>query len=397
MKRSIRPATKTPKKQPRRVAVLVDTSSSWGRRIVVGIHDYIRKHERWQMFIETRGLQEMWSVPAGWRGDGIIARISNPTLAADLKARNIPVVNVSGIQLPGIDFPRVSTDLNAIGCLAVQHFIDRGFKSFAYCSLTGLSYVLQLQESFAQAVKAAGGECNIYAAKPGRGAEMDWNSDLTQLGEWMKSLPKPVGMLAWDYSSGRAIMFAAELAGLLVPEEVAVLGGGDDDLLCEVLQTPMSGIRAASEQIGHEAARLLDVMMRGGKPPREPIFFPPAKIITRHSTETLAIQDRALARALSFIRENAANRIEVKDVTRHSGVSRRALEQRFMQVLNRTPASEIRRVHLERAKRLLEETDLPIPDVAEAAGYGSPEYMAGIFRAEMQTTPLKYRKEIRGR
>lgn len=390
-------ATKKTKKQPLRVAVLVDTSSSWGRQIVTGIHDYIRKHERWQMFIETRGLQEVWSVPTGWRGDGIIARISNPHLATDLKARNIPVVNVSGIQMPGIDFPRVSTDLNAVGHLAAQHFLDRGFKSFAYCSLTGLSYVLQLQESFAQTVKAAGGVCNIYAAKPGLGAEMDWNSDLTQLGEWMKSLPKPVGMLAWDYSSGRAIMFAAELAELLVPEEVAVLCGGDDDLLCEVLQTPMSGIRAATEQIGHEAARLLDEMMRGGQHPSHPVFFPPSKIITRHSTDTLAIHDSTMVKALNHIRNNAYKPLQVIEVCRAAGVSRRALEQRFMQVLHRTPASEIRRVHLERAKRLLEETELPIPDVAEAAGYGSPEYMAGIFRSELQTTPLKYRKTIRGR
>lgn len=291
----------------------------------------------------------------------------------------------------------MSNDLSAVGRLAAQHFLDRGFKSFAYFSLTGLSYVFQLQESFSQAVKAAGGECNIYATKPALGAEMDWSSDLTQLGKWLKSLPKPVGMLAWNYSSGREIMFAAELASLLVPEEVAVLCGGDDDLLCEVLQTPMSGIRVASEQIGHEAARVLDAMMCCGKPPATPIFLPPSKIITRHSTDTLAIQDQALARALSFIRKNDAHRIEVKDVTRHSGVSRRVLEQRFIQVLHRTPASEIRRVHLERAKRLLEETELPIPDVAASAGYGSPEYMAGVFRSELQTTPLKYRKAIRGR
>lgn len=396
MTRRISSSKKT-KKLPLRVAVLVDTSSSWGRHIVEGIHDYIHEHGRWQMFIETRGLQEEWSVPPDWQGDGIIARISNPRLADDLKSRRIPVVNVSGIQMPGIDFPRVSNDLNAVGRMAAQHFLDRGFRSFAYFSLTGVSYVFQLQESFSKVVKAAGGECNIYATKPALGAEMNWNSDLTQLGQWMKSLPKPLGMLAWDYSSGRAIMFGAELAGLMVPEEVAVLCGGDDDLLCEVLQTPMSGIRAASEKIGYEAARVLAGMMSGGKPPEEPIFFPPDKIITRHSTDTLAIQDRALARALSFIRENDSHRIEVKDVTRHAGVSRRALEQKFMKVLHRTPASEIRRVHLERAKRLLEETDLPIPDVAESAGYGSPEYMAGVFRSELQTTPLKYRKQIRGR
>ena len=378
-----------------RVAVLVDTSSSWGRHVVTGIHDYIRKHERWQMFIEARGLEEQWSVPTGWRGDGIIARISNPQLAADLKARRIPVVNVSGIQIPGIDFPRVSTDLKATAHLAAKHFLDRGFKSFAYFSLTGLGYVIQLQEAFIQAVKAAGGDCSIYAEKPVQGAEMDWNTDLTQLGQWLKALPKPVGVLTWNYSSGREIMFAAELAGLPVPEEVAVLCGGDDDLLCEVLQTPMSGIRPASEQIGHEAARLLDKLMRGGKPPKQPVFFPPSKIITRHSTDTLAIHDATMVKALNFIRQNANKPLQVFEVCREAGVSRRGLERKFIQALGRSPATEIRRVHMERAKQLLAETQMSIPDVAEASGFTSPEYMAIRFRMDLKTSPFRYRKEVR--
>lgn len=392
-----RRTTKSPLKPGKipRVAVLVDTSSSWGRQIVTGIHDYIRKHERWQMFIEARGVQEQWSVPAGWRGDGIIARISNPQLAADLKARRIPVVNVSGIQIPGIDFPRVSTDLNDTARMAAKHFLDRGFKSFAYFSLTGLGYVIQLQEAFIKAVKAAGGDCSIHAEKPVQGAEMDWNTDLTQLGQWLKSLPKPVGVLTWNYSSGREIMFAAELAGLLVPEEVAVLCGGDDDLLCEVLQTPMSGIRTASEQIGHEAARLLDKMMRGGKPPKQPVFFPPSKIVTRHSTDTLAIHDATMVKALNFIRQNANKPLQVFEVCREAGVSRRVLERKFILTLGRPPANEIRRVHMDRAKQLLAETQMSIPDVAEASGFTSPEYMAIRFRMDLKTSPFRYRKEVR--
>jgi LacI family transcriptional regulator len=358
-----------------RVAVLVDTSSSWGRQIVAGVHDYIRKHERWQMFIEARGVQEEWSVPAGWRGDGIIARISNPQLAADLKARRIPVVNVSGIQISGVDFPRVSNDLNAVGRLAARHFLDRGFRSFAYFSLMGLSYVLQLQKSFSEAVSEAGGECKIYEEKPIQGAEMDWNSDLTQLGDWLK--------------------FAAELAGLLVPEEVAVLCGGDDDLLCEVLHTPMSGIRVASEQIGHEAARVLDGMMRGGKPPKDHTFFPPTKIITRHSTDTLAIHDAAMVKALNHIRQNVNKSLQVSEVCRAAGLSRRVLERKFIKVLGRSPATEMRRVHLERAKQLLAETQMSIPEVAEASGFTSPEYMAIRFRLDLKTSPFRYRKGVR--
>ena len=378
-----------------RVAVLVDTASSWGRRIVTGIHHYVRQHERWQMFIEARSTEEEWSVPPGWRGDGIIARISNTRLAADLRARRIPVVNVSGIQLPNVDFPRVSSDLNAHAGMAAKHFLDRGFKNFACFSLTGLSYVTKVQEAFVRGVEATGGKCSIYAEKPVHGAEVDWNVDLTQLGKWLKSLPKPVGVLAWNYSSGREILFASEMAGLLIPEEVAVLSTADDDLLCEVLQTPMSGIVSAAEQIGHESARLLDQMMRGSQPRSQPMLFPPLKVVCRHSTDTMAIHDPIMVKALNFIRQNAAKQLKIPAVCRAAGVSRRVLELKFAKVLNRSPASEVSRVHLERAKQLLVETELSIPEVAEASGFTSPEYLAIRFRLDLRTSPLRYRKEFR--
>jgi LacI family transcriptional regulator len=380
-----------------RVAVLVDTSTSWGRRIVMGIHNYIRKSGRWQLFIEARGMEEHWSVPPGWRGDGVIARIGHPEMAAELKTLRIPVINVSGIELAGADFTRVATDLNASAKLASDHFLNRGFKHFAFFSLSGLSYVATLQEAFVRAVRSARCECAIHTEMPRHGAEMDWNADLAQLGEWLRSLPKPVGVLTWNQSSGREVIFACQVAGLLVPEEVAVLSASDDDLLCEVLHIPMSGIMVAAEQIGHEAARLLHRLMRGGKPPQQPTLFPPLSVVTRQSTDTLAMPDRALVKALSFIRGNVFREIQVNEVAREAGVSRRVLERRFADQLGRTPAEEIRRLHFERAKELLAGTDLPIPDVAAAAGFGSPEYLAYLFRENMQVTPLQYRKQIRSR
>ena len=397
MKRPIPVIKKTSRKQPPRVAVLVDTSTTWGRQIHRGIHRYDLKNGPWHIFIEARGAEERSRVPAGWQADGVIARVGRLETAEELKALNVPIVNVSGIQLPGVNFPRVMTDHDTSARMAAQHFLDRGFRHFAYFSLEGLAYVAQHQQGFAKAVTEAGFDFASFEVKPTQGSEPDWNLDLEQLGAWLKTLPKPVAILTWNPSSAREIIYACDLVGLLVPEEVAVLSGTDDELLCDVLFTPISGVQSAGEQIGHEAARLLDSLIRGKPTTTKPVMLKPLSITVRRSTDTLAIQDRALVRALSFIRENAAQRIEVKDVTRHSGVSRRSLEQKFMQVLHRTPASEIRRVHLERAKRLLEETDLPIPEVAESAGYGSPEYMAGIFRSELQTTPLNYRKTIRGR
>lgn len=380
-----------------RIAVLVDTSSSWGRRVHTGIHKYARKHDPWQLFVESRGMEEQLRVPAGWQGDGIVARVSNLAMARELKALRLPVVNVSGIELAGIKFPRVTTDLEASAHLAARHFLERGFHHFAYFSLLGLAYVARHQQAFVEAVTRAGADFASFAVKPMAGAEPDWNLDLAKLGDWLKSLPKPVAILTWNASSAREIIYGCQMAELLVPEEVAVLSGSDDDLLCALSAIPISGILVAAEQIGHEAAKLLHDLMRGRSASGRQVWIPPLEIARRQSTDTLAIRDRALVRALGFIRENASQPIQVDEVAHHAGVSRRVLERRFLEALGRSPATEIRRAHLERARQLLVETDMPIPDVAQAAGFGSPEYLAYVFRTDTGKTPRRYRTEIRNR
>jgi LacI family transcriptional regulator len=375
----------------------VDTSTSWGRRILQGISNYTRKRGPWQIFVEARGAEERLRVPPGWQGDGVIARVSNSPMASDLNALGIPVVNVSGIELPNARFARVTTDMRAGAALALNHFLDRGFHHFAYFSLMGLSYVAAQQNAFVEAVRQSGNECAVYSVQPRKGAEPDWTLDLGELGRWLKSLPKSVGLLTWNPSTGRELIYACHTAGLLVPEEVAVISGSDDDVLCELLHIPLSAIQVAAEQIGHRAAESLDKLMRQGAAPKKPILIPPLQVVTRQSTDTLALRDPAMVKALGFIRENAAKPVQVSDVAQETGVSRRVLERRFLQALGRSPATEIRRVHLERAKSLLVGTDLPIPEVADAAGFGSSEYFAYVFKTEMRKTPLQYRKEIRSR
>jgi LacI family transcriptional regulator len=378
-----------------RVAVLVDTSTTWGRRIHTGIHNYDRRYGPWQLFVEARGVEEAMRVPSDWRGDGIIARVGNVTVAQKLKALRIPVVNVSAIQVPGVSFPRVTMDLASSAKLAAEHFLESGFRHFAYFSLLGLTYVSAHQQAFAEAVGKAGGDFATYTAQPVVGAEPDWNLDLNRLGRWLKALPRPVGVLTWNPSSAREIIYACQQAQLLVPEEVAVLSTGDDDLLCELLQVPVSGILVPAEQIGYQAAELLARLMRGESPPDEPVLLAPQGVKTRQSTDALAVSDPALVKALSFIRENAMRSIQVTEVARHAGVSRRLLERRFVHALGCTPAHEIRRAHMQRANSLLGQTDMPISDVAEASGFGSPEHFARLFHQQTGKTPLRYRREVR--
>ncbi len=380
--------------EQRRVAVLVDTSTDWGRRVITGVVSYVRGHERWQLFIEPGGSEEHHLLPPGWRGDGVIARISASRIANHLKMRNIPVVNVSGMQVPGAQFPRVANDVRMVAKMAAEYFVARGFKNFAYLSLLGFEPVAEQLEAFQAALKEAGFLCNVHSVKTHNGAPVvDWNTNIHQLGEWLRSLPKPLAVLIW--SGGREVIYAAKHAGLSVPEEVSVMSGSDD-FLCEISQVPISAVRVAAERIGYEAASQLDALMQGGGDPNSSIYIPPSDVITRQSTDTLAISDRSLIQALTFIRENSEKPIQVRETASQAGVSRRVLERRFKEVLGSSPAEHIRRSHLDRAKRLLAETNLAMPEVAEAAGFGSPAYMSFVFRKELGTTPLRYRREARG-
>ncbi len=380
-----------------KIGVLVETSTTWGRNVSAGIQQYADRHGPWMVFIEPHGGEERVAIPHGWRGDGVIARIAQPTLARELQAMKIPTVNVSGILLPSNPFPCVTTDLLASGRMAAQHFLDRGFRSYAYFSLLGLHYVITHQQAFAEKVKESGCPCAVYSVRPQHGAEPDWNLDLLQLGKWLKSLPKPVAVLSWNASSSREVLFACQIADILVPEEVSILSGSDDDLLCAMAHIPISGIRVSAEQIGYKAAELLDGLMQKQKTGKQAVLLPPSGITARRSSDTLALSDTALTKAISFVRTNAAEPIRVGDVSTHSGLSRRALERKFETAFGRGPASEIRRVRIERACELLTTTDMPVPEVAEKSGFGSPEYLSFIFRKELGQTPLKYRRSARNR
>lgn len=339
-------------------------------------------------------MEERLALPRGWQGDGVIARVSTPNMVRELSGLGIPVVNVSGIQFEGVEFPQVTNDLVMSAKMAADHLLDRGFRSFAYFSLRGLKYVAKHQEAFSENVSKSGFPCAVLAVDPVKGAEPDWNLDLAKLGTWLKTLPKPVAVLTWNPSSAREIIFASQAAKLLVPEDVAVLSGTDDKLLCELLDVDISALLVGAETIGFEAAHILDCLMSGQKGPEKPVLVPPAGVVTRQSTDTLAISDRAVVKAVSFIRENLAQPLHVLEIARHAGVSRRVLERRFQHHLQRSPAEEIRRVRLRRAQELLLDTDMLIPELSEAAGFGSPEYMAYVFGQECNMTPVEYRRKF---
>ncbi|HTJ78447.1 MAG TPA: DNA-binding transcriptional regulator [Rariglobus sp.] len=377
------------------MAVLIDTSSGWGRDIIRGIHEFSKKQGGWQLFVEPRGIEESIELPRNWRGDGVIARVNRPELARQLKSRRIPVVNVSAIQLPGANFPRVASDTAEVARFAARYFLGRGFRNFAYVGLQGHAYASHHRDAFLEAVRSNGRTFDEFDfVTSGFSQTPDWNFRIEKLASWLKGLPKPVAVLTW--SGGREIIYACIQAKLAVPEQVALLSGANDELLCEVSPIPISAVQQSCQEIGGQAAALLRHLMQGEKPPAGPRWISPLSVITRQSTDSLAITDSHLIAALNYARNNSDQLIQVGDLCEVSGLSRRLFERRFVECLGQTPANYIRRLHIERAKKLLAETDLPVPEVASRSGFGSPEYFAFVLVRDVGLSPLRFRKAIRG-
>jgi len=379
------------------IALLIDTATDWGRRMIRGIARFAQEHGGWDIWLEQRCQHAPGRLPPGWRGAGVIARVADRAMARHLTAAPSVVVNVSTAQIPGVSFPTVAADLHAAARLAVEHLLDQGFRNFGYFAPLGISYVDVHYRSFVERIDEAGATCHLFPARRGTSPHAAWQRRQTELRQWLRRLPKPVAVLTWTSDRGREVLYACRALGLLVPEQVAVMGGDEDSLLCETCSPPLSGVALTSERIGYEAAALLDRLLHGKRPPAEPILIEPTRVVVRQSTDTLAINDPDLARAIAFIRMHAFEGIQVGDVLRAVAVSRSWLERRFQEALGRSPAEEVRRVRLERARQLLAETDLPVPQIAQRAGFGSREYLAHAFKQATSLTPRQFRQRVRGR
>jgi LacI family transcriptional regulator len=378
------------------VALMVETTLIYGRHLLRGIIRYLRSHQPWSVFFE---LRELGASPPdwlkNWRGDGIISRPTNPALAELLRKKKIPVVNLNDVY-SDLGLPLIESDHEAIGRLAAEHLLERGFRQFAFCGFSGHAWSGKRREAFRTAVGKAACSCTIYESPWGGPKAHPWEEEQQAIGDWLQSLPRPVGVLASNDMRGQHVLDACQRVHLGVPEEVAVVGVDDDALLCELCDPPLSSVVPNAERVGYEAAALLDQLMAGAKPPRQALLIEPLGVTARQSTDVLAIDDAHVASAVRYIREQACHGATVNDVLEQVPLSRTILERRFRKYLGRSPQAEIRAVQLKRVKQLLGETDLRLEQIAELAGYEHPEYLSVVFKRETGLTPGKYRRQAQG-
>lgn len=379
--------------QPPRVALIIETSVIYGRRILSGIARYQRSHHRWSVFLEQR---ELGTRPPEWlfsgKWDGILSRPTDPALAGLFRKMEVPVVDLNDLH-DGLGLPWVGSDHAGIGRLGASHLLERGYHHFAFAGFSGELWAAQRRDGFSAVIHAAGFPVSVYES-PWRGRGVPrWDKDLEDIVQWLAGLPQPVGLMTCNDVRGLHALDACARLGALVPEQVAVVGVDNEEILCELCTPPLSSVEPDPERIGYTAAELLDALMAGRRSRPRRTLIEPLRVVERLSTEALATEDRLVAAALRFIRQQAVFGCSVADVLAHVRVSRSVLERRFRQHLKRSPQAEIRAVQLGRVKQLLTETHFTLEHIAELSGFEHPEYMSVMFKRACGQTPGSYRRQ----
>jgi LacI family transcriptional regulator len=409
-----------------RVVLLMSPNAEYDRCVLQGIARYARIHGPWIFCLPGKevGLplpedEAISGAPVGtsrmgeeprrmrlpdlrrWGATGFIGRLQNRRITEMALAAGIPIIamDLSDEQLAGNLSAKVSEirpDSCLAGRMAAEHLLERGFRNFGYCGYAGRTWSERRRQGFCERLEEAGFSCHVYQpAKRQLAAFLPWQQECAAVVDWLRGLPKPLGIMACNDVRGRQVLEASTLGDMPVPYEVAVVGADDDQLLCDLSHPSLSSVAFNVKQAGCRAAELLDgLMSRRLKRPQR-IDVEPLWVVSRQSTDAIAVDDAEVAKALRYIHQNARRPIGVRDVVNHLAVSRRTLEIRFQGSLGRSIREEIERVRLHWTKQLLLETDLAASKIADHTGFRCPSYLSKVFHRMTGATLAQYRREHR--
>lgn len=380
------------------VAITLSLNKHFDRKVAEGIRRYLRQSQGWSIYLEDEPESNVSNLQ-DQSFDGVIAELDDPQIPRLLAGLKIPIVGIGGIKdryAKKLPISTVETDNRRIAQLAAEHLLQCRVTHFAYCGVRSRTvdpWTLQREQAFVQFLKEHGFHCDVFREQAAHAQR--WRTLRAALVAWIEALPKPLGVFAANDSRARHVLEACVALSVQVPDEVAVIGVDNDELFCSLTHPPLSSVIQGTEEIGYQAARLLDLTMRGRiRKPRH-LIIPPVGIAMRGSTDVIASNDAIVAAAIRFIRKEAMSRTHATDVARHLDVSRSTLDLHFKQVVGRSVRQEIQRVQLNRVTELLVTTDLTLDEIAQQAGYSSPQYLTAVFRREFGQTPGQYRRAAR--
>lgn len=373
----------------KRIVLLVESSRAFGRQLITGIAKYSKLYGPWSFYKEPIDLKSSIPHLTSWNPDGIIVRDS--LMTKELLRLKIPTILAIHDSKYSRNLPVIKTDSYSIAKIASEHLIEKGFKNFAYCGFDNYDWSKERRLCFIRFNSEAGFKTHVYFP-PKRIRKNDWEKEQHHVRDWVDTLPKPLGIFACNDDRGQHILEVCKLLNLRVPEDVAVVGVDNDPMICDISDPPLTSIALNVETAGYEAAKLMDQMINKKKILGKQIMVSPSYIVQRQSSDILAVDDIIVAKAITYIRRNARNKILVKDVVKTLGISKRTLERRFRKSIHRSINNEIQNVRIELISKLLIESDLSISQITSLFNFTDVGHISRYFKREKGVGLREFRK-----
>lgn len=375
--------------RPKRVLLAL----AWQNETLAMSLDRYAQRAGWHLDLQMYTSGE---VPRQWRGEGIVTVLGRrQDLNRFIRNAGAPAVCLT-LNEPEVPPPRVDFDGAAIGCLAAEHFLEKRFTECAWYSYSEQEVERARCDVFAQRLQEVGYHCRRLIWRRDQGKRHDtWANRQAWLSRRLAKLPKPLAVFCTDDMVAVEVIEACLRAGLIVPEQVAVLGVGNLELYREATPVALSSIVVDFERLAFAAANLLDRLMLGKKVPATPVLFPPQGIAIRRSTDTIAVASPEVALAIRFMLDHYPEPLSVHEIVAATTSSQTGLYSAFQAELGRSPMAVLRRIRLDKAKQMLRETDLKVHHVAEACGFGDVVNLYRRFGHDCALTPKAYRKRHR--
>ncbi len=376
-----------------RVILLIDTSRGVSRDFFFGIAKYTTTHRQWEFRLRPLYYRKFADQDRSLRwfkkqkADGIIVRdMDEPERLLKL---GLPMIVSSTMKelYPGVR--RVITNSPAIAKLAADYLTKLGFSRYAFCGFDEFSWSNERKQTFAEEITKKGYPVYVYQ-QDGRKKKFD---EREALSKWIMGLPKPIGLFACNDDRALDVAEVCKVLGIHIPDEVAILGVDNDELVCNLSYCPISSIAIDYYRAGYESADKLDALMKRKEVSSKDIVVNPIRVVERQSTNVFVVADEEVVRAIKFIRENFKRKIQVADVVEMTSLSRRVLEKRFQKALKCSIYEYINRMRVEYIAELLLNTSLPIERIAHRLEFTDPYHLNRLFRKYMNISPSEYRRK----
>lgn len=377
----------------KRVAILIESTRSYSRDVILGVAEYQKEHRNWEIEFSPRGFDE--PIPdwlKSWNGDGVLARINDRRMLQILLSKKVPIIDLRRF-LEHRSIPQIGPNDRQAVEMVFEHFWQRGFRRFAFVGPAPEAHPTldRRFSSFHDLVRSKESELTVIRLEEKSGSRRRIQ---TRLRRGIQKLESGTAILAANDDWGLSVLEACRYLDRSVPYDLLVAGIGNDRCLCELALPTLTSVDLNPKHIGYTAARILQKMMAkpGFRP--EDTLIEPRYVIERSSTDMVAVEDRYVRSAVQFIRSNFGKKIDAHDVVKHAHLCRMALENRFKKSLGHSIYREIMQVRLEAIKDRLAKTDMTLKEIARETGFSDPMYMIRVFGKMTGETVKEYRQRM---